>query len=51
MKNNTFTDLWNFLRVRKKYWLLPMLLVLFLVGTLLVVLETSAVAPFVYTLF
>ncbi len=40
-----------FLRVRKKYWLLPILLVMALVGVLLVLSQGSAVAPFVYTLF
>lgn len=44
-------DLWNFFRVRKKYWLIPVLLVSLLLGTLIVLAEGSAVAPFVYTLF
>ena len=44
-------DLWGFLRVRKKYWLLPIILVLLLVGALLVFTSGSALAPFVYTLF
>ena len=44
-------DLWGFLRVRKKYWLLPIILVLLLVGALIVFTSGSALAPFVYTLF
>ena len=44
-------DFWDFLRVWKKFWMLPMLLVLLLFGGLLVLAEGSAVAPFIYTLF
>ena len=44
-------ELWAFLRVRKKWWLLPVLVVLFLVGSLLVFAQTSALAPFIYTIF
>lgn len=44
-------DIWDFLKVRKKFWMLPMLLVLVLFGGLLVLAEGSAVAPFIYTLF
>jgi hypothetical protein len=44
-------ELWMFLRVRKKYWLLPIILLLALLGGLLVVAKGSAVAPFIYTLF
>lgn len=44
-------DLWAFLRVRKKFWLLPVILVLLLLGALIVLTEGSAVAPFIYTLF
>ncbi|HLG99454.1 MAG TPA: DUF5989 family protein [Bryobacteraceae bacterium] len=40
-----------FLRTRKKYWLLPILLVMLIVGALLVLAQGSAVAPFIYTLF
>ncbi len=45
------TEFWEFLKVRKRYWLLPIVLVLFLLGALIVFTETSAIAPFVYTLF
>jgi len=44
-------DLWSFLRERKKWWLLPVILVLMLVGALIVFSGGSAVAPFIYTLF
>jgi hypothetical protein len=44
-------ELWQFMRVRKKFWLLPIILVLLLVGALLVFAQGSAVAPFIYTLF
>jgi hypothetical protein len=44
-------ELWMFMRVRKKYWLVPVLLVLALFGGLIVLTQGSAVAPFIYTLF
>ena len=44
-------DLWNFMRVRKKFWLAPIIIVLMLFGVLIVFVEGTAVAPFVYTLF
>jgi hypothetical protein len=44
-------DLWEFLKVRKKFWLAPNILVLLLLGALIVLSEGSAVAPFIYTLF
>jgi hypothetical protein len=40
-----------FLRVRKKFWLLPVLVVMLFVGALLVLAESSAIAPFIYSLF
>jgi hypothetical protein len=46
-----FKELWMFLRVRKKFWLLPIILVMALLGGLLVLVQGSAVAPFIYTLF
>ena len=45
------SDLWAFMRERKKFWLLPIILVLLLFGALLVLTEGTAVAPFIYTLF
>jgi hypothetical protein len=44
-------ELWKFMRERKKFWLLPIIMVLVLFGTLVVLTEGSAVAPFIYTLF
>ena len=44
-------ELWNFVRIRKKFWLLPILLILALFGALIVMTQGSAVAPFIYTLF
>ncbi len=45
------TEFWEFLRMRKRYWLFPIILVLLLLSALIVFTETSAVAPFVYMLF
>lgn len=50
-KLNLVKELWDFLRVRKKWWLGPIVVVLVLLGALIVVTESSAVAPFIYTLF
>ncbi|MEJ2471239.1 MAG: DUF5989 family protein [Desulfuromonadales bacterium] len=44
-------DLWGFLRVRKKFWLLPIILVLLLFGVLIVMTGGSAIAPFIYAVF
>ena len=44
-------QLWSFLKVRKKWWLLPVFVVLVLVGLLLVFAQGSALAPFIYTIF
>jgi len=44
-------ELWAFLRARKKFWLLPILVIMLLVGALLVLAQGSAIAPFIYTLF
>ncbi len=44
-------DLWGFLKVRKKFWLLPIILVLMLFGILIVVTSGTAIAPFIYTIF
>jgi hypothetical protein len=44
-------ELWAFMRERKKFWLLPIVTVLLLLGTLIVLTQGSAVAPFIYTLF
>lgn len=44
-------ELWRFMRVRKKYWLLPIVLMMALFGGLIVLTQGSAVAPFIYTVF
>ena len=44
-------ELWTFMRVRKKYWLLPIIIMMTLMGGLIVLTQGSAVAPFIYTLF
>jgi len=46
-----FREFFEFLMVRKKYWLLPIIILLFLFGGLLVLSQGSAVAPFIYTIF
>jgi hypothetical protein len=44
-------ELWTFLRVRKKFWLLPVIIMMALLGGLVVLSKGSAIAPFLYTLF
>ncbi len=44
-------DLWAFMRVRKKFWLAPIIIVMVLLGALIVLTQGSAMAPFIYTLF
>jgi hypothetical protein len=46
-----FHDLWGFLKHRKKYWLLPIIVTLLLFGSLIIFASGSAIAPFIYTLF
>ncbi|WP_374630822.1 DUF5989 family protein [Ferrovibrio sp.] len=46
-----FIELWQFMRARKKFWLLPILVMMVLFGGLIVLTKGSAVAPFIYTLF
>ena len=50
-KLQVLTEFWAFLRFNKKYWLLPIVVVLLAAGFLIVVSQGSAVAPFIYTLF
>ena len=45
------SEFWEFLKVRKRYWLFPIVVVLLLLGALIVFTQTSAVAPFIYALF
>lgn len=44
-------ELWGFLKQRKKFWLLPIIIVLLLLGVLIIMTQGSAVAPFIYALF
>ncbi|MFA5261820.1 MAG: DUF5989 family protein [Candidatus Omnitrophota bacterium] len=44
-------ELWDFLRIRKRYWLAPIIIILGLLSLLIIFAESSAVAPFIYTLF
>jgi competence protein ComGC len=44
-------ELWDFVKTRKKFWLIPILLVMFILGTLLLFVQSSALAPFLYTIF
>lgn len=46
-----FRDLWDFMRVRKKLWMAPIILIMVLLGALIVLTQGSVVAPFIYTLF
>jgi len=48
---NFIKEFWEFLMIRKKYWLLPIIIVLAIFGGLIVLTQGSAVAPFIYTLF
>ena len=50
-KVGVMREFWDFLRQEKKYWLAPIVIVLVLLGFLLVFAQSSAVAPFIYTLF
>lgn len=50
-KVSIMKEFWEFLKVRKKWWLLPIVIFLVLLGALLVLTEGSAIAPFIYTLF
>ncbi len=46
-----FTDLWGFLKERKKFWLLPVILTLLVIGGLIIMSSGTAIAPFIYTIF
>ncbi len=50
-KLSILKEFWGFLRERKRYWLLPIVIILLLLGLLIVFSQSSAVAPFIYTLF
>ena len=46
-----FKEFWDFMKVRKKYWLIPIFIVLVLFGGLIILSQGSAIAPFIYTIF
>ena len=48
---STWAEVWDYLKVRKKWWLAPMLIILLALGALAVFTESSALAPFIYTIF
>ena len=50
-RSSLIGELWAFMRVRKKWWLVPIIVVMVLVGALLVFAQGSALAPFIYTVF
>lgn len=50
-KLSIFKELWAFMRIRKKWWLGPIIFVLIILGVIIVFAESSALAPFIYTLF
>jgi hypothetical protein len=50
-KMSVLSELWSFLKVRKKWWLAPIIIILLLLGVLLILTEGSAIAPFIYALF
>ena len=50
-KHGLIQEFWMYMRIRKKWWLLPIIVVMLLLGILLAFAETSALAPFIYTIF
>ncbi len=44
-------EIWQFLKIRKKFWLLPVIILMLLLGALIVLAQGTAIAPFIYTLF
>lgn len=50
-KTHILAEFWNFLRVRKKFWLAPIIIMLMLLSLLIILTQGSALAPFIYTLF
>ena len=49
-KLSIFSELWQFMKVRKKWWLMPIVIVIVLFGLLLIFAQSSVLAPFIYTL-
>jgi hypothetical protein len=50
-KLSIFAEIWQFMRIRKKWWLLPMILIIVMLGLILVFAQGSPLAPFIYTIF
>ena len=50
-KSSLPAELWAYMRVRKKWWLLPLIIVMVMIGALMVFAQGSALAPFIYTIF
>jgi hypothetical protein len=50
-KHTLAAEIWSFVRTNKKWWIMPILILMLLLGTLLVVAQGSALAPFIYTIF
>jgi hypothetical protein len=48
---STLVELWSFMRERKKFWMLPLFIMMIALGGLLILTKISAIAPFIYTLF
>jgi hypothetical protein len=48
---SAWSEIWGFMKVRKKWWLAPIIIMMVLVGTLLIFAQTSALAPFIYAIF
>ena len=51
MARSLMREMWSYMKVRKKWWLLPVVVILMLVGALLVFAQGSVLAPFIYTIF
>ena len=51
MKHSVIGEFWEFMRFRKRFWLLPILIMLLFLSAIVVITESSAVAPFIYALF
>jgi hypothetical protein len=48
---STFSEFWEFLKYRKRYWLIPIVIILLLLGAVIVLTESSTIAPFIYAIF
>lgn len=50
-KTSAWSEIWGFLKIRKKWWLTPIVVMMLLIGALLIFAQTSALAPFIYAIF